>query len=121
MIVDPTEEADRNFPPKPKECLLPHASANYCIEGSMGHDNLSLPINTEDLDQDQHLFELKIAGEELTEQRQKSPTNSQKPEPKQLLIDMAPKMRGSVNNVAKSKARAVAEAKKKATEEEKKL
>ena len=34
---------------------------------------------------------------------------------------MAPKMHGSVNNAMKAKARAAAEAKKKAVEEEKKL
>ena len=67
MTVDPMEEADRNFPPKPKESLLPHPSTNYCIEGSMGHDSLSPPINTEYLEWDWHLFKLKIVGEELTE------------------------------------------------------
>ena len=66
MTVDPTEEADKNFPPKPEDSLLPHASAYYCIEGSMGHDNMSSPINTKDLEWDWHLFELKIVGEELT-------------------------------------------------------
>ena len=34
---------------------------------------------------------------------------------------MAPKMRGSINNAAKAKARAAAEAKNKADEEEKKM
>ena len=67
------------------------------------------------------MFELKIAGEELIEQQQKSLTNSQKPESKQFQTDMAPKMRGSVNDAAKAKARAAAEAKKKVEEEEKKL
>ena len=52
MTVDLTEEADRNFPPKLEESLLTHASANYRIEGAMGHDNLSPPINTEDLEWD---------------------------------------------------------------------
>ena len=52
MTVDLSEEADRNFPPKPKESLLTHASANYRIEGMMGHASLSPPINTEDLEWD---------------------------------------------------------------------
>ena len=68
MTINPMEEADRNFPPKPKEKLLSHTSANYRIEGTMGHDSLSLPINTEELEWDWHLFELTIAGEELREQ-----------------------------------------------------
>ena len=66
MTVNPTEEVDRNFPPKPEESLLPHASANYHTEGLMGHDSVSPPINTEDLEWDWHFFELKIVGEELT-------------------------------------------------------
>ena len=69
MTVDPTEEADRNFLPKPEKSLLTHASANYRIEGAMGHGNLSPPINIEDLEWDSHLFELTIAGEELREQQ----------------------------------------------------
>ena len=69
MTVDLTEEADRKFLPKPEENLLTHASANYRIEGMMGHDNLSPPINTEDLEWDWHLFELTIAGEELREKQ----------------------------------------------------
>ena len=76
MTVDSTEEVDRNFPPKPEESLLTHASANYHIEGTMGHDSLSPPINTKDLEWDWHLFELTIAGEELREQWQKIPPNS---------------------------------------------
>ena len=63
------------------------------------------------------MFELTIAGEELREQQQKIPPNSQKPESKQFRTYMAPKMRGSVNDAVKAKARAAAEAKKKATEE----
>ena len=121
MTLDLTEEADRNFAPKPEESLLPHASANYRIEGLMGHDSLSPPINTEGLEWDWHLFELKIAGEELIEQQHKSPNNSKKPESRQLQIDMAPKMRGSINDSMKAKARAATEAKKKAIAEEKKL
>ena len=35
MTIDPTEEAERNFSPKPEESLLTHASANYRIEGTM--------------------------------------------------------------------------------------
>ena len=121
MTIDQTEEANRNFPPKPEEKLLSHASTNYHIEGMMGHDSLSGPINTEDLEWDWHLFELTIAGEELRKQRQKSPPNSQKPESKQFQTNMAPKMCGSVNDAVKAKARAATEAKKKATEEDKKL
>ena len=49
MTIDPTKKADRNLPPKPEEKLLSHASTNYHIEGKMGHDSLSLPINTKDL------------------------------------------------------------------------
>ena len=52
MTVDQTEEADKNFPPKLKESLPTHTSANHRIEGAMGHDSLSLPINTEDLEWD---------------------------------------------------------------------
>ena len=104
MTVDPTEEADRNFLPKPEESLLTHASANHRINGAMGHESMSLPINTEDLEWDWHLFELTIAGEELREQRQKSPPNSQNPKSKQFQTYMAPKMRGSVNDIVKAKA-----------------
>ena len=68
MTIDSTEEADRNFPPKPEEKLLLHATANYHIEGAMGHDSLSPLINTEDLEWDWHLFQLTIAGEERREQ-----------------------------------------------------
>lgn len=57
MTVDPTKEADRSFPPIPKEILLTHASANHHIEVAMGHDTLSPPINTEELELDWHLFE----------------------------------------------------------------
>ena len=77
MMVDLTEKADRNFPPKPKESLLTHASTNHRIEGAMGHDSLSSPINTEDLEWDWHLFELTIAGEELRDQQQQSTLKSQ--------------------------------------------
>lgn len=121
MTVDLTEEADRNFSPMPKESLLTHASTNHHIEGVMGHDKLSLPINTKDLEMDWHLFELTIAGEELKYQQQQSIPNSQTTESKQLQTIMAPKMHGSINDAAKAKAHAVAKAKKKATEEEKKL
>ena len=41
MTVDLTKEANKNFSPKPEESLLTHATANYCIEGVMGHDKLS--------------------------------------------------------------------------------
>ena len=105
MTVDPMEETDRNFPPKSEESLLTHASANYRIEGVIGHDSLSPPINTKVLEWDWHLFELTIAGEEIREQQQKSPPNSQKTESKQLQTDMAPKMCGSINDAAKAKAR----------------
>jgi len=63
--VDSIEEADINFPPMAKESILTHASTNYHIEGTRGHDRLSPPINTEDLEMDWHLFELTIAGEDL--------------------------------------------------------
>ena len=56
MTVDSTEEADRKFLPKIEESILTHASTNHRIEGAMGHDKLSLPINTEDLKMDWHLF-----------------------------------------------------------------
>ena len=82
MTIDPMEEADKNFPPKLKESLLTHASANYHIEGMMGHNNLSPPLNTKDLEWDWHLFEFTIVGEEPKEQQQKSPPNSQKTESK---------------------------------------
>jgi hypothetical protein len=65
MTVDPTKEANRNFLPTSKESLHTHASANHRIEDAMGHDRMSPPINTEDLEMDSHLFELTIAGEEL--------------------------------------------------------
>ena len=67
MTVDPTEEVDINFSPKPEESLPTHASTNYNIEGVMGHDSLLLPINTEDLEWDWHLFELTVTGEGLRE------------------------------------------------------
>ena len=68
MTVDPTEEVNKIFLPKLEEILLTHAYTNHRIESMMGHDNLSPPINTEDLLWDWHLIALKIAGEELTEQ-----------------------------------------------------
>ena len=49
MTIDPTKKADRNLPSKPEEKLLSHASAIYRIEGMMGHNSLSPPINTKDL------------------------------------------------------------------------
>ena len=116
MMVDPMEEADKNFMPIPKESPLTHASANQRIEGAMGHDRLSPPINTKDLEMDWHLFELTITGEELRDQEQQSTPKSQMTEAKQLQTDMAPKMRGSVNDVAKAKALAAVKAKKKAIE-----
>ena len=70
MMVDLMEEATRIFPPIPKESLLTHASANHHIEVTMGHDRLSPPINTEDLELDWHLFELTIIGEEPRDQQQ---------------------------------------------------
>ena len=121
MIVDLMEENDRNSLPKPKERLLTHASTNYCIEGTMGHDNLSPPINTEDLEWYWHLFELTIVGEELRDQQHKIPPNSEKTKSKQIQTDMAPKLHGSVNDTVEVKAQATAEAKKKAVGEEKKL
>ena len=87
----------------------------------MGHDRLSPPINTEDLEMDWHLFELTIVGEELKNQQQQSNPISQPTESKQLQVVMAPKMHTSVNEAAKAKGRATTEAKKKAVEEEKKL
>ena len=70
MTVDPMEEADRNLPPKPEDSPLTHSSTNYRIEGAMGHNSLSPPINIEDLEWDWHLFELTIVGEELRDQQQ---------------------------------------------------
>ena len=52
MTFDPTEEADRNFLPKPEESLLTHTSTNYRIKGVMGHDSLSPPIHTKYLEWD---------------------------------------------------------------------
>ena len=76
MTVDPTKEADRNFLPKPEESLLTHAPTNHRIEDMMGHDNLSPPINTDDLEWDWHLFKLTIVGEELRDQQQQRPPKS---------------------------------------------
>ena len=87
----------------------------------MGHDKLSPPINSEDFEMDWHLFELTTTGEELRYQQQQSIPNSQMTESKQLQTIMAPKMHGSINDAAKDKACAAAEAKKKVAEEDKTL
>ena len=121
MTVNSMEEADKSFPPIPKESLLTHASTNHRIEVTMGHDRMSPPINTKDLELDWHLFELIITGEELRDQQHQSTPKSQSTESKKLLSNMAPKMHGSINDVAKAKAHATTEAKKKVAEEEKKL
>jgi hypothetical protein len=121
MMVNPTEEANRSFLPIPKESLLTHASTNHRIEVAMGHVRLSPPINTEDLELDWHLFELTIMGEELSDQQQQSTSKSHTTKFKELQIDMAPKMHGSVNDATKDKSRTIAEAKRKEAKEEKKL
>ena len=121
MTVYPMEEGNKNFPPMPKETLLTHTSPNYNIEGVMGHDRLSPPINTEDFEMDWHLFELTITREELRDQQQQSTPKSQMTESKQLQTNMAPKICGSINDAAKAKACTTTEAKKKATKEEKKI
>ena len=69
MPIDLMEEAGINFLPLLKTSLRTQASANHHIEDAMGHDMLSLPINTEYLEMDWHLFELTIAGEELKDQQ----------------------------------------------------
>ena len=81
----------------------------------------SSAINIEDFKRVWHLFELKIVVEEPNDQNRPSKSNLQPTKSNQLNSAMAPKMRGSINEATKSKAQVVAEAKKKATEEEKKM
>ena len=97
------------------------ALSNHHIKDLMGHNIPSPPVNSADLETNWHLFELMIAGEELKNQQQPSQPISQVTKSDQLQSSMAPKMRGSINDTTKAKAHAVAEAKRKATEEEKKL
>lgn len=84
MMVNLIEGVNKHFLLIPKEILLTHASANHCIEGTMGHDRLSPPINIEDLELDWNLFELTIAGEELRDQQQQSTPKSQTTKSKKL-------------------------------------
>ena len=114
-----SKETDKKFPPK--ESLHTQASSNHHIKGVMGHDRLTLPINTKDLETNWHFFELMITGGELKNLQQQSLPISQPTKWEQLQLTMAPKMRGNINDTVKAKARAMVEAKKKEATEEKKL
>ena len=98
--------------------LCEQASTTYRIKDVMGCDLPSSVINVEEIESNWHLFELRIVAEEPHDHDRTSKINQQPTKFNQPDSNMAPKMRGSINNVAKDKACATAEAKKKVVEEE---
>ena len=101
--------------------LREKASTTYHIKDVMGCDLTTLTINIEELKSDWHLFELRIVVEEPHDQNRLSKINQQPTKSNHPDLAMALKMRGSINNAVKAKARAATEAKKKVTAEEKKM
>jgi hypothetical protein len=107
--------------PKPNMSLPKKVLFTYHIKDTMGHDLPSPPINSEDLETNWHLFELRISAEELKDHNYPSQPKLQPIKSNHSYSTMALKMRGSINDATKAKARAIVEPKKKATEEEKKM
>ena len=101
--------------------LPKQVSTNYCINGVMEQESLLLDIKPDELESDWHLFEQTISALEPLDQNCPSKFNQQSTKFTQSYSTMAPKMRGSLTDAAKSKAQAVVEAKKKAIEDEKKM
>ena len=87
----------------------------------MGHDSLFPAINTKELESDWHLFEQRIVAPESHDHNCQSKINQQSTKSTQSDSTMALKMRGSINDTAKSKDRAAADHKKNVVEEEKKM
>ena len=67
------------------------------------------------------MFEQRIVAPKPKDQNCPSKINQHSTKSTQPDLAMAPKMRGSIKDTAKSKARAAAKAKKKVVEEEKKM
>lgn len=101
--------------------LPEQVSTNYRINGTMRQDSLLPAINTEDLESDWHLFEQIIFAPEPLDQNCASKFNLQSTKFTQPDSAMAPKMRDSLPDATKAKDRAVVEARKKATKDEKKM
>ena len=91
------------------------------IKGTMGHDLPSPPINSEEIETNWHLFELRIAIEEMKDQNHPSQPMLQPTESNHSHSTTTPKMRGNINDATKAKACTVTKEKKKKIEEEKKM
>ena len=119
--VDLTICIDESLPPNSNMNLLKQVSASHHINGLMTQGPLLPAINTKDLESDRQLFEKRIFAPELPDQNCANEFKLPTTNLSQLDSTMAPKMRCSMSDAAKAKARAVAEARKKSIEDEKKM
>ena len=110
---DLTIHNDELFLPKSNINLLEQISTSYCINGMMGQDSLLPSINMKEIESDCYLFEQRISTPESPNQNCSSKFNQQSTKFPQLDSSMAPKIRGSLIDAAKSKAREASEAKSK--------
>ena len=88
-------------------------STIFFINGTMGKESPLPAINIEELNSDWHLFELRIFAPKPPDQNCANLFKQQSTKFTQPDSAMAPNMRGSLPDAAKSKARVTVEARKK--------